>query len=377
MKFLFVANTHPNPAQGASGCDLQMIAALRDLGHEVDEVWTGGWSRRVAHHNLHQLLELPRWFAKVVEERCEAKVYDVVQVNQPHAWLAAKVFQEKRRPGIFINRSHGWETRAWESVKSHGEDGRSFVRRFATGLLRPFLARHNHLVTRYADGMVVETLGDRDAVIAEGGCRDVLVLPPGIPDHFLVALPASDSRRFRRVLHAASFSPHKAPEVVAAVMKRLARESDLELTWVAEESAHPAILTLLGETAGRVRLLGWVSPEKLRDLLDAHGFFLQPSYFEGFSLAFVQAMARGGIVFGSEIDCMLQTVKPGESGFLFSPGEVNLIVETLLTVAGDPVRCESVSREARRVAEGMTWRKAALDFQEFCRKVAEAKKQLP
>jgi len=372
MKFLFVANTNPDPSQGASGCDLNTIAALRGLGHDVDAVWTGGWERRIPHHNLHQLLELPRWFRSVVLERCAARAYDVVQVNQPHAWLAAKAFRERGLPGVFINRSHGWETRSWEAVEKYERDARPPAKRMATRVLRRFLARHNHLVARYSDGIVVETVGDRDAVLAEGGCRNVLVLAPGIADDFLSVLPPPDPARFHRVVHAASFSPHKAPEVAAGVMRRLARESDLELTWVAQESAHPAIAALLGPEAGRVRLMGWLAPDGLRDLLDRHGFFLQPSYFEGFSLAFVQAMARGGIVLGSQIDCMLQTIRHGESGFLFPPGAADPIADTILQFTPDPARCLGISRSARAVAEGMTWKKAALEFQEFCQKLGRS-----
>jgi len=373
MRFLFVANTHPDPSQGASGCDLNTIAALRELGHEVDEVWTGGWRRRIAHHNLHQLLELPRWFRKVVLQKCRTGRYDVVQVNQPHAWLAAKAFRKAGFPGVFVNRSHGWESRSWEATDKYERDARPPAKRLAAGLLRRRLARHNHLVTCYSHGIVVETAGDRDAVLREGGCRNVLVLPPGIADSFLSALPAADPARFRRLLHAASFSTHKAPEVVAAVMRQLSQGSDLELTWVTQESSHHSIRALLGPESERVRLVGWVQPEALRDLLDRNGLFLQPSFFEGFSLAFVQAMARGCIVLGSEIDCMVQTIRHGESGFLFPPGTADPISETALALAGNPALCQRVSKSARKDAEHMTWRNAALAYVAFCRTLFSSK----
>ncbi len=373
MKFLFIANTHPDPSQGASGCDLNTIEALKALGHEVDAVWTGGWRRRIAHHNLHQLVELPRWFRKVVLQKCKTGRYDVVQVNQPHAWLAAKAFREAGFSGVFVNRSHGWESRSWEATDRFERDARPPARRLATALLRRLLARHNHLVTRYSNGIVVETTGDRDAVLAEGGCRNVLVLPPGIAGAFLAPPPPFEPARFRRLLHAASFSSHKAPEVVAAVMRRLAQERDLELTWVTQESAHPAIRALLGPEAERVRLAGWMKPEALRELLDHNGLFLQPSFFEGFSLAFVQAMARGCIVLGSEIDCMTQTIRHGENGFLFPPAAAAPIAETALTLAGNPGRCEGISLSARKEAESMTWINAALAYVKFCKMLAPSK----
>ena len=160
-------------------------------------------------------------------------------------------------------------------------------------------------------------------------------------------------------------------------MRRLARESDLELTWIAQESAHPAIAALLGFEAHRVRLKGWLDAEALRDLLDRSGFFLQPSYFEGFSLAFVQAMARGCIVLGSKIDCMNQTIRNGETGLLFPLGMSEPIVNTILQLANDPAGCAAISRAARAVAETMTWQKTALDFAEFCRKLEASKSTTP
>jgi len=341
------------------------MAALRALGHEVDDLWAGAWPRRITHHNLHQLIELPRRYRDVVFDRCKSKQYDVVHVNQPHAWLAAKSFKRAGLPGLFLNRSHGWETRAWDAVNRFGEDRRPLAMRIATQCLRVLLARHNTLVAKYSDGVVVETSGDREAVIEAGAQpKRVLVLEPGISELFLSSERPVRSERYKCLLHAASYSPHKAPEVVAKVFRQIASYSEFSLTWITEEKAHRRVRELLGDASRNVRLLSWVDVTTLKDELDAHGFFLQPSYFEGFSLAFVQAMARGCCVIGTPIDCMTSTIDNGINGYLCQAGDGDAMADIVLNSKEPDNR--RVSEAAAATASNFTWQNTAQKLVDFC-----------
>jgi glycosyltransferase involved in cell wall biosynthesis len=375
MKFLFLANTLPNPNEGASGCDLSTMQALRELGHQVDAVWTGGWHRRIPHDNLHQLLELPRWFNRILIEQCGRTNYDVIQVSQPHGWLAARTHRTRAVPGVFIMRSHGWEPCAWAAAQRFGSDPRPLLRRTATAVLRPLLARHNDLVLRYADGVVVSSREEARFLILNSCVRPdkTLALPPGVPSCFLNSPPPTNPERFRKVLYVASYSHHKAPEVVAAVMRELAEKvEDLTLTWVTQETAHPAVRLLLGSVATRVKLRGWMPREELMELYDTHGFFLQPSHYEGYCMAFLEAMARGCCVLATNISGMGEKIVCGKNGFLFKRSDPADMVDTLVDMLGNPDKCALIGSAARKTAESMTWETTAKEFVSFCeRRIAD------
>jgi len=64
-----------------------------------------------------------------------------------------------------------------------------------------------------------------------------------------------------------------------------------------------------------VTLLGWMPREDLRRIYDRHGLFVVTSRFEGFSLAFLEAMARGLCVLASRVDGMRRRSVMEKNGF--------------------------------------------------------------
>ncbi len=377
MRFLFIANTLPNPNEGASGCDISTMTALKDQGHEVRAVWTGEWKRCIRHHNLHQLLELPGWFHKVMVREFEKQAYDVIQISQPHGWLAARTHRAQNFPGVFIIRSHGWEPCAWAAERRFGGDNRPLILQIATKLLRPLLERHNRLVLKYADGVVVSSEEELGYLLSREGvaAAKAMALPPGIPQSYLNSPCTQSFNRFRNVLYVASFSHHKAPEVAASVMKGLAaRFLDMKFTWVTQEYAHPAIRALLGPVAERVTLRGWMPREELMELYNTHGIFLQPSHYEGYCIAFLEAMARGCCVAATNISGMAEKIVNGQNGLLFNRSDVESMVGTLADLVANPNKCALMAAAARETVERMTWEQTASSYLAFCEKRLAAKR---
>lgn len=381
MRLLFAANTPRDPLAGASGCDISVIEALRRQGHEVDEIWAHDMPRKIAHPNLHQLLELPKNFANVVAKRCGAKSYDVVQVNQPHAWLAAKQHRLSQRPGVFINRSHGWEPALRRAVARYGSpstDPRSLHRKVLSQFLAVPLERHNRLAVRWSDGVVLCSVDDFDYIVAEYGTdpNKLLPLAPGIDPFFLQSLPeVPNPSRWNRMIYIGNFCPPKAPEVVAAVFRQVVESvSDFQGTWVCPSEFHHKVRQLLGPAASRIDCQDWMPKERLRDLLDEHGLLLFPSYFEGFALTFLQAMARGVCVLGTKVDGMRQTLRDGENGFLFERGDASGIAERAMQMLSSKHQLLKIASAARETAVRFTWERTATQFAEFCEQRLECKR---
>ena len=90
LRVLMMSDTPADPNRGAAGTEVRTMHALRALGHEVDAIWADDLGRRIQHGNLHILLEQPRAYERAVVAALARKEYDVVHLNQPHGFRAAR-----------------------------------------------------------------------------------------------------------------------------------------------------------------------------------------------------------------------------------------------------------------------------------------------
>lgn len=90
MKILFMADVKPDPNSGAAGTEVQTLKELEKLNVKIDSVWSKDLSHYIEHGNLHYLLELPISLRSQLKKRLGYRQYDVIHVNQPHGFLAAK-----------------------------------------------------------------------------------------------------------------------------------------------------------------------------------------------------------------------------------------------------------------------------------------------
>ncbi|HJQ38768.1 MAG TPA: hypothetical protein VKB93_16655, partial [Thermoanaerobaculia bacterium] len=222
MRILFLADVLPDPNRGAAGTEVQTIRALRLLGHTVDEVWSDELGRRIAHGNLHLLLELPRAYERAAVRKLREARYDVVHANQPHGYRAARAVHRLSPSTIFIHRSHGIELNVEETLRPwrerYGGDARGGGRRLASRAIAALLARHSHAIAAVADGHVVSStldarfLHERLHVPPE----KIAVIAQAAPDAYVqTEAPPMTGERLQRVLHVAQFAFFKAPMITA------------------------------------------------------------------------------------------------------------------------------------------------------------------
>ena len=378
MRILFMADVSPNPDSGAAGTELRTIEALRELGHEVDALWSSDFPRRIAHGNLHYLLELPRAYRSALVRLCENRVYDVAHVNQPHGFLAARHLSGRPHRPVFVHRSHGLEMhvqeerRRWKRRLAHAAP--PWPRTLASEIMSGLLDRHSRAIARWADGHIVSSsldaryLTERLFVPMER----IAIIPQAPPQFFQDATPpAMTASRLKKVLYAGQFDFIKAPVIVAAVMRALADDRENSMTWVTAARDHPQVRELLGEAAGRVQLLDWLPAESLQAVYDAHGVFLFPSFFEGFGKAFLEAMSRGLVVVASDVGGAHDVITSGHDGFLAPAGEVERLVSIVRTLMNHPEQAALISSAAVQSASRYRWSRVAEETAEFYRRLID------
>ena len=375
MKILFMADVPRDLSSGAAGTEIQTIEALRDLGHTIDEVWASDLGRRIAHGNLHLLLELHRAYEREAVQALRRGAYDIVHVNQPHGYRAAKAVHRLSPRTAFIHRSHGFELNVEETLQRwrevYGRDERSTSRRAASRVLSPLLARHARAIAREADGHIVSSSLDAEFLHARLGVprERIAVIAQAAPDSYLRNdAPAMEAKRLRRVLHVAQVAFFKAPMITAAAFNLLAAaERDLRFTWVCDRSSEGIIRTLLSNEANeRTEVRHWMAQDALRDTYDQHGIFLFPSFFEGFGKAFIEAMSRGLCVAASDAGGMHDIID-GSNGILVPAGDAVALADAALAIVRNPENARVMSASAIRTAREYTWRRVGSETAAFYR----------
>ena len=112
--------------------------------------------------------------------------------------------------------------------------------------------------------------------------------------------------------------------------------------------------------ADRVSLLGAVGPEELASLYAGADLFVLPSRFEGYGMAYTEAIAHGVPVVGTTAGAIAETV-PGDAGVLLPPDDVGMLAAALRRLMESPEQRERLAAGAR-AARFPTWSEQAARF---------------
>jgi len=172
-------------------------------------------------------------------------------------------------------------------------------------------------------------------------------------------LVTSNSRRATalRFIYAGGCSIRKGiPVLLEAWEKAQLREAELLLvgSWQLADSK-------LKELPRGVKFLGPVGPEKLRDLYRESDVFVFPSFFEGFGLVILEAMACSLPVIATERSAAPDIVTDA-CGRVVSAGDIDQLVEALRGLASDRGGLTGMRQEARSSALARTWERYRADL---------------
>ncbi len=374
LRILFAADLVRNPDSGAAGTEWQTLAALRRRGHHIDEIWGDDLPHRIRHWNLHYIFELPRAYEAAIAAAYRRQPYDVVHINQTHCWLAAREHLRRRRPGVVVQRSHGWEPRAEEVIRrwlrASGRRTRRGWRSIPGWWVDHRLGQHARWALRHAAGTIVSSTLDRDYIMSTYGTpgEKVACIAQAPAPIFQEAPPAPwNPARLNRLLHVGGYSAAKDCAAVSqAASTLLELDETATFTWVLPAAdCAAALATLPSAVRPRAQAIPWMPQEELVRIYDEHGVFLFPSLFEGFGKVFLEAMARGLCVVGTPTGGMRDLIRPGENGALVpfhSPAD---IVSAVRHWWANPATAACISAAAVATATAYSWDSVAAETELF------------
>ena len=247
----------------------------------------------------------------------------------------------------------------------------------AAAMRKPLLARYGGawhadaettMMNRVTQACMRRLAGGRNVMLATGeGARPPA---PGIEWIFSTALWATELTAIVPVSHGA---PRAHPSLIYAGRLSPEKGVDVLIEAIADLVANralPATLTIAGDGPERGRLeqlagergvsthvtfAGQLDRAALGARFAAADLCVQPSRTEGFSKAWLDAMAYGLPVVASEVGAAASVMgEPGERGWLVPPGDAVVLADRLQAVLTEPRDWHALRRRCRAFVEGRT-----------------------
>ncbi len=229
-----------------------------------------------------------------------------------------------------------------------------------------FLRQSERRALGYARGVVVTSPSTARIVSSDYGVpseRITVVRPGNDP-----ALRARGSRDgVPHLLSVGAVVPRKGFDVLIAALAGLA---DLEwrLTIAGDLTRDPVAAERLQLDIARhglsrvVATPGAVSSEQLAALYDGADLFVLASHFEGYGMAYAEALAHGLPVIGTKAGAIPDTI-PRDAGLLVDAGDVASLTDVLRRVIIDPYLRQRLSGAAFTAGRQLpTWSQSARIF---------------
>jgi glycosyltransferase involved in cell wall biosynthesis len=216
----------------------------------------------------------------------------------------------------------------------------------------------------------------REVVVTSPATAKLVVSDYGVPaNHITVARPGNDpvlpsAREPNDVPHLLSVGavvPRKGFDILVSALAALA-DIPWRLTIVGDltrdpnEAAKLEVLILRHGLTDRIEAIGTISPSLLAILFGKADLFVLASRFEGYGMAYAEALSHGLPVVGTTAGAIPDTIPKG-AGLLVPPDEPAALAAALRSVIVDADRRRLLSEAALVAARTLpTWQQSASIF---------------
>lgn len=289
------------------------------------------------------------WLMRTMSRECRR-----ASVRAVHAYEDCSLwqFEEAKRLGkaCIYDMPIGYYS-AWE--KTQGELARKFVNWLPTGGLPS--ARHvrpnqKRQEMELADLVLAPSTFVANTIRGFHPKKELALAPYGVNLEFWTPGPRSDESEVLRFIYAGQISLRKGiPSLLQAWEKAALRNAELQLvgSWFLNDSKRASL-------PRGVTYVPALSPEALREYYRRAQVFVFPSFFEGFALVLLEAMACGLPAIASAATGA-EDVLTEASGSVLPVGDIESLVESLRWFERNRDRVPAMGIAARKQAEICTW----------------------
>lgn len=185
--------------------------------------------------------------------------------------------------------------------------------------------------------------------------------------------PSPSPRPARPVIaHISNFRTVKAPLLLADIASQVLRETNAELWLIGDGDGLPEVLDIMAGRglSERVRSFGFRT--RVAPLLRRCDLLVSSSRSESFGIAALEAAASGIPVVAPRVGGLIEVVRDGVTGVLYSPGDVSAAVAAVRRVLGDPALRARMGQAARAHARAYRPERVVPRYVELYRSLTDA-----
>jgi len=188
------------------------------------------------------------------------------------------------------------------------------------------------------------------------------------------AFEASDSTQFRKkhglegkrvILYLSILCQYKRPDLLIHALPRLVeKEPDVFVLFVGPDAGELEKILKLGNRLGVAKHYRWIGPLQGREKQQAFEcaeFLALPSDEDPYPLVLLEAMAHKKPVLTTSVVGQASLIGSNEAGIIIAPGDLSGIVDGAIKLLADSAYRETISANARRLAERLFTVKAVTD----------------
>jgi glycosyltransferase involved in cell wall biosynthesis len=336
---------------GADRFNLELVGGLTERGFEVslattvagDHAWAPEFAKHTPDlHMLHHFLaphDHPRYLRYLIESR---RPRVVLLSHSELGYLVLPYLRSHCPEPAYVDFCHiedeGWRNGGYP--------------------------RHSVAMQGCLDRTLVSSRHLEAWMTAQGADPErVEVVRTGLDTEAWCPRPESRSRQRQAwgvagdepvVLHAARLCAQKQPRVLARTLLALSRQDvRFHAVIAGEGEARPWLEQLFRDHAlgTRVRFLGAIPPDEMRDVMSASDVFFLPSRWEGIALSLYEAAAMELAIVSADVGGQRELLS-ADCGILLPPGDEDREVEqytlTLASLLPDPERRRELGKRARQ-----------------------------
>lgn len=132
-------------------------------------------------------------------------------------------------------------------------------------------------------------------------------------------------------------------------------QADLVLAGPVMSQVQDYLLALPDTIRRRCHLLGFISEEDKRDLLDAGDVFVMPSRTDSFGIVYLEAWLYKKPVIGAVAGGVPEVIQDGKEGYLVPFGDVSRLAEAIGALLADPDKAQRFGERGYQKALAHTW----------------------
>lgn len=236
------------------------------------------------------------------------------------------------------------------------------------------------VMDRFTKACMRRFAGGRNVMLATGG--GAVAPSPGVEWIFSTALSRAELERALpcldrglaatpRLLYVGRLSVEKGVATLLRALSTLARsgfQPRAHLTLAGDGPARAELEALARELgcADMVTFAGQLERSALAAELARADLCVQPSLTEGFSKAWLDAMAYGLPVLASDVGAARVVIGDDERGWLVPPGDAAALADALRRLSTASLDWPALRRRCRAYVEGMTLEKWTREIGEHC-----------